>query len=78
MRDDLGNLARFNGIIQCEVEIVGHIDPLAARDEGGDGNDAAVPCANTQTAVVHPLRVSTNPLSTWLLGIALRFSFPIT
>ncbi len=43
MRDDLGNLARFNAVIQCEVEIIGHLDRLVARDQGGDGNDAAVP-----------------------------------
>jgi hypothetical protein len=30
MRDDLGNLARFDGIIQPNVEIVGHIDRLVA------------------------------------------------
>ena len=42
MRDDLGNLARFNPAMECEVEVVGHLDRLVARDQGRDGNNAAV------------------------------------
>ena len=43
MRNDLRNLTRFNAVVECEVEIVRHLDRLVARNQGGDGNDAAVP-----------------------------------
>jgi hypothetical protein len=43
MRNDLRNLARFNTVVECEVEIVRHLDRLATRNQGGNGYDAAVP-----------------------------------
>ena len=43
MRNDLRNLARFDTVVECEVEIVRHLDRLATRNQGGNGYDAAVP-----------------------------------
>ena len=44
MRDDLGNLAGLHAVIEREVEIGRHLDGLAARDQGGERNDASVSC----------------------------------
>ena len=43
MRDDLRQLAWFHAIIKCEVGVVRHLNCLVARDQGGDGDKAAVP-----------------------------------
>jgi hypothetical protein len=32
-RDDLGNLAWFNAVVECDVDVVGHLDRLVARDQ---------------------------------------------
>jgi hypothetical protein len=42
MRDDLGNLARLNAVIERQVQVEGHLDRLVARDQRGERNDAAV------------------------------------
>jgi hypothetical protein len=49
MGDDLGNLARFDAVIEREVEIAGHLDRLVARNQGANGDDAAVPPGLTPT-----------------------------
>ena len=43
MRDDLGNLAWLYAVVESEVDIVRHLCRLVACDQGGEGNDAAVP-----------------------------------
>src|SRR6516162_4136988 len=42
MRDDFRNLSWFNAIVECNVEVVGHLDRLVSRDQGGNCNHAAV------------------------------------
>ena len=38
----LGDLARFDAVIERQVEMVGHLDCLVARNQCGKRNDAAV------------------------------------
>ena len=42
MRDDLGNLPRFDVVIERQLEMVRHLDRLVARNQRGERNDAAV------------------------------------
>ncbi len=49
MRNDLGKLARFDAVVECEVEIVGHLDRLIARDQCRERNDAAVSCVEPES-----------------------------
>src|SRR6266851_2916166 len=42
MRDDFGNLARRDAVIECKIDVVRHLDRLIACDQGGERHDAAV------------------------------------
>ena len=48
MRDYLRDLAGFDAVMERQVEMVGHLDRLVARDQGGKRNDAAVPWRDTR------------------------------
>ena len=42
MRDDLGDLARLDPVVERESQVVRHLDRLVARDERRERHDAAV------------------------------------
>ena len=48
MRDYLGDLTRFDAVIERQVEVARHLDRLVARDEDGERHDAAVPRRKTR------------------------------
>src|SRR6266511_4843329 len=43
MRDDLGDLARSDAVIERQVDMEWHLDRLMACDKGGNRHDAPVP-----------------------------------
>ena len=47
MRDDLGDLARLDAVIEREVQMVRHLDRLVAGDQRRERDDAAVPRRET-------------------------------
>src|SRR5690242_1634486 len=49
MRDDLGNLAWLNTVIEREVHVVGHLNRLVSRDQSCESNNAAISRRKTRT-----------------------------
>ena len=43
MRDDLGNLARLDAVIERAVELRRLLCRLITRDQGGDSNETTIP-----------------------------------
>src|SRR5438093_4002162 len=48
VRDDLGDLARLDAVVERQVEVVPHLDRLVACDQGGKRDDAAVSWCETR------------------------------
>ena len=49
MRDDLRDLARLDTTIECSVHVEGQFDALVARDQNGQGDDAAIAPGETRS-----------------------------
>ena len=62
MRDDLGNLAGLDAILERQIEMVRHLDRLISRDQRRQSHNAAIPRrqpgALPQVAEKRTLRVS--------------------
>jgi hypothetical protein len=42
MRDDLGDLARLDAVVERQLQLLRHLDGLVARDQRRQSDDAAV------------------------------------